>query len=241
MLLTLNNRTQPFAPPEKRSQRTLPASCDLSTQILRQDPPLRSCVLLQYVAGDENIYWPTLLWQLVTLRAGRPDLRLVLKTPITSPLWLRLLAALDVASGDDEEVDDALLRQVRQLTPMESRILLTLLSGAHVRPIADKLRRDTRTISSHKRRAMEKVGLANNGELYALGALLYGKQSHHQQDELSHSEQRVLTCLLGNGSVTTTARLLHKSVKTVSTQKRTIMKKLGVAHEVALYALRATE
>ncbi|HEJ7886454.1 TPA: hypothetical protein SMI12_003446 [Serratia liquefaciens] len=46
----------------------------------------------------------------------------------------------------------------------------------------------------------------------------------------------MLAALLRNGSVTATAKLLGKSVKTVSGQKLNLMRRLNVPHEVALFA-----
>ncbi|MNC61133.1 hypothetical protein D3C75_1110580 [compost metagenome] len=88
---------------------------------------------------------------------------------------------------------------------------------------------------------MDKVGLRHNGELYALGALLYDREDTMPAVFLPPAEQRVLASLLHNGSVTATARLLGKSVKTVSGQKLNIMRRFGVPHEVALFAVAVTQ
>lgn len=50
------------------------------------------------------------------------------------------------------------------------------------------------------------------------------------------SEQRVMTLLRAGYSVTQIAGQLCRSVKTVSTYKRQIMRKFGVTSEVALFA-----
>ncbi|QGH64278.1 hypothetical protein GHV41_07020 [Serratia proteamaculans] len=85
---------------------------------------------------------------------------------------------------------------------------------------------------------MQKMEMCHNGELYSLGALLYGCHHTLTPVALTPQEQRVLGSLWCHGSVTETAKQLRKSVKTVSAQKRSIMNKLGVANEVALFALR---
>ncbi|AYO40654.1 hypothetical protein EBA31_26755 [Serratia sp. P2ACOL2] len=66
--------------------------------------------------------------------------------------------------------------------------------------------------------------------------MLYGPQHATAQIALPAAEQQVLTALLRNGSVTATAQLLGKSVKTVSGQKHNLMRRLNVPHEVALFA-----
>jgi DNA-binding CsgD family transcriptional regulator len=234
MQLTINDRMYPFPAPGCCAQDGVPPS-DLATVVIAHYPKILSRVLLAYGAGDEYIHWTLLLWQLVELKSHRPDLVLVLKVPMVSAPWFRLLSSLGISTEDEPEVGRP---PALRLTLMESRVLLLLLAGSHVQDIAAQLQRDTRTISSHKQKAMSKVGLLNNGELYELGAQLYKTCKVRVAQVLAPAEQQMLACLFVNGSVTTTAKMLHKSVKTVSAQKRNIMRKLGVPHEVALYALR---
>lgn len=53
---------------------------------------------------------------------------------------------------------------------------------------------------------------------------------------LTRAEQRVLSLLLSGHSVSQIAECLNRSVKTVSTHKRQLMKKLGANTEVELFA-----
>ena len=237
MRLTINNRPQSFYAPVYGLQDAEPCSDTLVTIVFRQQPEWQSRILLVSDSNDENIHWPSLLWQMATLKAVRPDLAMRLTAPITSPSWFRLLAGLSISPGSDAITPGISMRASCRLTLMENRILLSLLDGAQVRHIAEQLNRDARTVSSHKRRAMRKVGLASNGELYTLGGLLYRRPHCQKRDELSVAEKRVLSCLLYRGTMTEAARWLHRSIKTVSVQKRAIMKKLGTPHEVALHGL----
>lgn len=56
------------------------------------------------------------------------------------------------------------------------------------------------------------------------------------KERLTNSEQRVMALLQAGLSVTQIAGQLCRSVKTVSTHKRQIMRKFGVTSEVALFA-----
>lgn len=53
------------------------------------------------------------------------------------------------------------------LTPREIDVLEGLSSGKNLTTIARTLYRNIRTVSSHKRSAMHKLGFQNNGELYS--------------------------------------------------------------------------
>lgn len=57
----------------------------------------------------------------------------------------------------------------KPLTPRELDVLTCLFSGKSVTTAAIKMHRDTRTISTHKRNAMQKLGIHNDGELYLQG------------------------------------------------------------------------
>ena len=54
---------------------------------------------------------------------------------------------------------------------------------------------------------------------------------------LTKRERTVIECLQSGFSVTQTARHVNRSVKTISTQKRTAMRKLGVKNEKELFQL----
>lgn len=237
MQLTINDRPRSFAAPVYGLPGAVRLQETLISTVFRQQPEWQSHIMLVSDSNDENIHWPTLLWQMVILRANRPDLTLSLTTSFSSLSWYRLLTGLGISPGSDTQPYGISMQPSCQLTPIESRILLSLLDGAHVRHIAEQLHRNARTVSSHKRRAMRKVGLASNGELYSLGGLLYAGPHCQQRDELSVAEKRVLSCLLYSGTITEAARWLHRSIKTVSVQKQAIMKKLGTPHEVALHGL----
>ncbi|WP_413501694.1 LuxR C-terminal-related transcriptional regulator [Serratia proteamaculans] len=127
-----------------------------------------------------------------------------------------------------------------QLTPNERIIMQALLCGQDLTAIAWKLKRDMRTISSHKQRAMGKLALTSNAMLYALAALLsppLPTSITEQRQLLTLREQQVLNALLDGHGVTGIAHLQGRSVKTVSFQKRLLMQKLGVTNEVELFAL----
>ncbi|MFQ0830813.1 response regulator transcription factor [Serratia fonticola] len=64
------------------------------------------------------------------------------------------------------------IRATPLLTGREMDVLNYLLAGKNVTAIARRLHRDVRTISSHKRNAMGKLGLNNDSELYTWGAWL---------------------------------------------------------------------
>jgi DNA-binding NarL/FixJ family response regulator len=126
------------------------------------------------------------------------------------------------------------------LTPRETQILQALMSGMDLSAIAWKLSRNIRTVSSHKQRAMRKLRLNSNAELYALAALL-GPQLpadiRARCQLLPPREQQVLNALLKGYSVTDIARLQGRSIKTISYQKCQLMHKLRISNEVELFAL----
>ncbi|WP_435955370.1 LuxR C-terminal-related transcriptional regulator [Dryocola sp. BD626] len=55
------------------------------------------------------------------------------------------------------------------LTPKEAEVMGKLFIGESVSEVAKSLGRDVRTISSHKRRAMEKLGLLCERDIHSLG------------------------------------------------------------------------
>lgn len=55
------------------------------------------------------------------------------------------------------------------LTARELDVLAYLFSGLSVSRVAQALHRDIRTISTHKRNAMVKLGFHNDSELFAQG------------------------------------------------------------------------
>ncbi|WP_199637747.1 response regulator transcription factor [Serratia sp. PAMC26656] len=57
----------------------------------------------------------------------------------------------------------------RPLTARELDVLAELFSGKSVSSVALTMRRDIRTVSTHKRNAMLKLGFHNDGELYLQG------------------------------------------------------------------------
>lgn len=233
MRLTINGRTGDFSVPDRQVTDTFVVQHhSLPSMVLEQHPAIGSRVMLTPQQGEDNIHWLSILWQLKVLKDCRPDLKLILQAPFSAPSWQRLLSALDLSCWPP------LPNPARgaRLTLTESRVLLMLLGGIHPQQLAFCMKRDMRTVSSHKKRAMEKIGLRHNGELYMLGALLYGQCQTIAIVNLPPAERQVLAGLLCNGSVTVTAKLLGKSVKTVSCQKQNIMRRFGVPHEVALFA-----
>jgi DNA-binding NarL/FixJ family response regulator len=126
------------------------------------------------------------------------------------------------------------------LTPQENIVMQALLGGQDLSAIAWRLARDIRTVSSHKQRAMRKLRLHSNAELYALASLLDPRlpaDRHARLQRLSHREWQVLDALLNGQGVTDIAHQQRRSVKTISIQKRQLMKKLEVASEIGLFVL----
>lgn len=62
-----------------------------------------------------------------------------------------------------------------ELTACEVQVLGQLFLGNNVSQVAQRLGRDIRTVSAHKRHAMEKLGLRCEKDLYVLGCALSGK------------------------------------------------------------------
>ncbi|QGH63260.1 LuxR family transcriptional regulator [Serratia proteamaculans] len=126
------------------------------------------------------------------------------------------------------------------LTPREAQIIQALMNGMDLSAIAWKLSRNIRTVSSHKQRAMYKLRLNTNAELYALAALLgphLPATVIARRRLLPPREQQVLNAILRGHSVTDIAQQQGRSVKTISYQKCQLMQKLGLTNEVELFAL----
>ena len=62
-----------------------------------------------------------------------------------------------------------------ELTVCEIQVIEQLFLGHNVTQVAQHLGRDVRTVSSHKRHAMEKLGLHCDKDLHVLGCDLTGK------------------------------------------------------------------
>jgi len=62
-----------------------------------------------------------------------------------------------------------------ELTVCEIQVIEQLILGHNVTQVAQHLGRDVRTVSSHKRHAMEKLGLHCDKDLHVLGCDLTGK------------------------------------------------------------------
>lgn len=62
-----------------------------------------------------------------------------------------------------------------ELTVCEAQVMGQLFLGHNVSQVALKLGRDIRTVSAHKRHAMEKLGLNCEKDLHVLGCALSGK------------------------------------------------------------------
>jgi two-component system capsular synthesis response regulator RcsB len=60
-------------------------------------------------------------------------------------------------------------KEIMALTRRELDVLTYLFSGMNVSSVAAKMHRDIRTISTHKRNAMAKLGFKNDSELFAQG------------------------------------------------------------------------
>lgn len=60
-------------------------------------------------------------------------------------------------------------KEITALTRRELDVLTYLFSGMNVSSVAAKMYRDIRTISTHKRNAMAKLGFKNDSELFAQG------------------------------------------------------------------------
>lgn len=66
-------------------------------------------------------------------------------------------------------------RMMAELTVCEVQVIGQLFLGHNVSQVAHNLGRDIRTVSSHKRHAMEKLGLHCEKDLHLLGCALSGK------------------------------------------------------------------
>jgi two-component system capsular synthesis response regulator RcsB len=62
-----------------------------------------------------------------------------------------------------------------ELTVCEVQVIGQLFLGHNVSQVAQSLGRDIRTVSAHKRHAMEKLGLQCEKDLHVLGCALLGK------------------------------------------------------------------
>lgn len=166
MRLTVNDRTGYFpAPKELDLLRNIATAESLPSIVLKLHPAAESAVRLEPLPHTGGVKWLPLLWQLVVLKSCRHDLKLSLQAPFSTPAWHRLLGVLNISPDLSTKQPQSL----PLLTLTESRVLLTLLGGMHPWQLAARMNRDIRTISSHKKRAMDKAGLQHNGELYALG------------------------------------------------------------------------
>ncbi|WP_394521336.1 LuxR C-terminal-related transcriptional regulator [Pantoea sp. SGAir0184] len=83
--------------------------------------------------------------------------------------------------------------------------------------------------------ACRKVNDGNSGKIYGASAGITQKSCAHQN--LSCKEKKIIEYLQAGFSVTQTAQRTHRSVKTVSSQKRNAMRKLGITHEKEIYGL----
>jgi DNA-binding NarL/FixJ family response regulator len=181
---------------------------------------------------DVGICWSKLLWQLFFLKRQRPGLKLTVTSFISDPLWFRMLFSLGFMPHRIKN------ENIKHLTLMEAKVLLYLLDGMSAKNVAEHICRDTKTVSSYKCKALRKMGLNNKADIYHLGALLHEPVKLFPTSQLTREEQRTLCYLLRYGCVSTIAQKLGKSIKTVSTQKRSLMKKLDITHDFALFFVR---
>ncbi|MBA3211377.1 helix-turn-helix transcriptional regulator [Salmonella enterica] len=126
------------------------------------------------------------------------------------------------------------------LTRTELSVITALLNGLDAEAISRLLRRSVKTIYSHKRECMRKLGLESNAMIYALGALLGPTSLYENQRinrKLSLRETDVFRLLLQGGTVSSMSRELGVNMKTISTYKRTLMYKLNIINQVELFAL----
>lgn len=127
-----------------------------------------------------------------------PRCRLVICTGMEEPQLLQLLSAAEVRGILlKQEPANALAQSVRTvlsgrkgysfkvrsileqaqpclkpLTLRELDVLCLLFSGKSVTSVAQVLHRDVRTVSTHKRNVMQKLGFRNDGELFIQGKWL---------------------------------------------------------------------
>jgi two-component system capsular synthesis response regulator RcsB len=133
---------------------------------------------------------------LVHLRESRPAMKIVICTDFSDYRVLELLVsskangillkhepALALAqclsrgiSGERQwlspKVQQLLAKRTPKNTALTAReldVLACLFSGLNVSRVAQTLRRDIRTVSTHKRNAMMKLGFHNDSELFAQG------------------------------------------------------------------------
>lgn len=99
----------------------------------------------------------------------------------------QLLRALDKVSQGEQFIPDslaaALAKYVRgeqqpheKLSPREQHILQRFADGKSLKEIAGELGIDAKTVSTHKRRIMDKMGMQTNAELIQYGGKLVNRQ-----------------------------------------------------------------
>ncbi|KNC94824.1 hypothetical protein [Trabulsiella odontotermitis] len=224
MYLIINGHKEYFAVPGNPIART---HC----------PPLPDVPLREthYVTGelspdDAPGLITTLLWYLYLVRQAHPKLNIRVSDSRINDACQPLLSALGLQPAADMAHDHS-----HYLTRCEARVLLLLLGGLSVTQVSELLCRDIRTVSTQKVRAIAKAGLEHNGDLHLLGAQLYGR-SPVRRPPLSLDDYAMISVIALTGHVSHTAVLLGMPERTVSRRKQVIMKKLGVEHDVALYA-----
>lgn len=149
--------------------------------------------------------YPAQVAEAMTLLHARqfmlPATSVIILTSNKNPRLLSYLSALDVRAiischesitifrnlfirsmvqGEETDLSPLIKMMIKEelpkkLTVREIQVLDKLFHGKSVSVIAEELGRDIRTISTHKRRAMEKLNLKNERDLHQLGCDLSGQ------------------------------------------------------------------
>jgi DNA-binding CsgD family transcriptional regulator len=230
MYLIFNGHREHFPVPDAATPGHLIARTHFP---LLAEIPLRGAGSVTGELGPEDAHHhiTALLWYLFLIKKTYPYLDVRINDARINESCRPLLMALRLQSGNGLSYSNT-----PRLTRREASVLLMLLGGLSVRQVSELLGRDLRTISSHKRNAMARAGLEHNGDLHLLGAQLYGC-SAGRRPPLTLDEYGLISVIVLTGQISRAATLLGISVRTVSLRKKKIMKKLGVPHDVALYAV----
>jgi DNA-binding NarL/FixJ family response regulator len=231
MHLIINNRQEMFP---ATGLKVLPASLIACTLcVLPASVPLHRAERVDGGLCPEEParYFPVLLWYLYLIKRFCPHLDVRVTGASNDSLMTTLLTALGLSSATADTPAPA----VPLLSRREACILLLLLTGLSVKQVSEQLDRDIRTISTQKRRAMTLLGMKHNADLYRTGVLMY---HHHSQPHLplTLKERSFMAAWMQTGHVTLAADALGVHVRVMSHRRRRVMKKLGVAGDMALFA-----
>ncbi len=123
-----------------------------------------------------------------------PKLKIIMLSPDTNPLIIRLALEAGASAYLSQHINETILRQAIQavisgevfvehtlmntlfqkgaandaLSPRETEVLRLICKGLSLTDISRRLHLSIKTVSAHKMRAMEKLGVSNSCQLYCL-------------------------------------------------------------------------